>query len=92
MKLTEPEIKEIPSIKIVSKRGKAPLKEISDNFTQIIGEIIGQIVRKNFDIPVLEIEVPPVTDSMRPTVQTRLEALVETVKARPGIKINKRRK
>ncbi|HUT45326.1 MAG TPA: 2-hydroxyacyl-CoA dehydratase family protein [Sedimentisphaerales bacterium] len=46
------------------------------------GLVISEIVRDKFDIPVLEIEVPPVTDSMRPTVHTRLEALVETVKAR----------
>ncbi|MGB2861925.1 MAG: 2-hydroxyacyl-CoA dehydratase family protein [Sedimentisphaerales bacterium] len=46
------------------------------------GRVISEIVREKFDIPVLEIEVPPVTDSMRPTVRTRLEALVETVKAR----------
>jgi benzoyl-CoA reductase/2-hydroxyglutaryl-CoA dehydratase subunit BcrC/BadD/HgdB len=46
------------------------------------GRIIGEIVQEKFDIPMLEIEVPPVTDSMRPTMRTRLEALVETVKAR----------
>jgi hypothetical protein len=46
------------------------------------GEVIGEIVQDKFDIPVLEIEVPPVVDSMRPTVRTRLEALVETIKAR----------
>ena len=46
------------------------------------GRVIGEIVQERFDIPVLEIEVPPVTDSMRPTVRTRLQALVETVKAR----------
>ena len=46
------------------------------------GQVIGEIVQGRFDIPVVEIEVPPVTDSMRPTVRTRLEALVETVKAR----------
>jgi benzoyl-CoA reductase/2-hydroxyglutaryl-CoA dehydratase subunit BcrC/BadD/HgdB len=45
------------------------------------GRVIGEIVREKFDIPILEIEVPPVIDSMRPTVRTRLEALVETVKA-----------
>ena len=55
------------------------------------GEIIGKIIRENFDIPVLEIEVPPVTDSIRSTVQTRLEALMETVKARPRKKLNQRR-
>ena len=46
------------------------------------GQIISEIVRDKFDIPVLEIEIPPVTDSMRPTLRTRLEALVETIKAR----------
>jgi len=46
------------------------------------GRIISEIVQENIDIPVLEIEVPPVTDSMRPTVRTRLEALVETIKVR----------
>ena len=44
--------------------------------------VIGEIVQENFDIPILEIEVPPVTDSIRPAVRTRLEALVETVKSR----------
>ncbi len=44
------------------------------------GAIIGQIVRRELDVPVLEIEVPPVTDSMEPTLRTRLEALIETVK------------
>jgi benzoyl-CoA reductase/2-hydroxyglutaryl-CoA dehydratase subunit BcrC/BadD/HgdB len=47
------------------------------------GQIIGEIIRERLDVPVLEIEVPPVTDSIRPTVRTRLEALIETVKARP---------
>ncbi|MBL7185908.1 MAG: 2-hydroxyacyl-CoA dehydratase [Phycisphaerae bacterium] len=46
------------------------------------GQVIAEIVQEKFDIPVVEIEVPPVTDSMRPTVRTRLEALVETVEAR----------
>ena len=55
------------------------------------GQIISQIVGGKFDIPVLEIEVPPVTDSMVPSVQTRLQALVETVKARPRIMLNQRR-
>ncbi len=43
------------------------------------GEVITEVVQANVDIPVLEIEVPPVTDSIRPTLRTRLEALVETV-------------
>ncbi len=43
------------------------------------GEIIGDIVRAECGIPVLEIEVPPLTDAVYPSLRTRLEALVETV-------------
>jgi len=43
------------------------------------GEIIGEIVREECGIPVLEIEVPPLTDAVYPSLRTRLEALVETV-------------
>ena len=46
------------------------------------GLVIGEIVRDKLDIPVVEIEVPPLTDSIRPTLRTRLEALIETVKQR----------
>ena len=53
------------------------------------GRIIGEIVREKLDIPVLGMEVPSVTDSMQPTVRTRIEALVETVKAHPRAKRNK---
>jgi hypothetical protein len=44
------------------------------------GTLIGDTVRERLALPVLEIEVPPVADSMEPTLQTRLEALVETVR------------
>ena len=43
------------------------------------GAVIGEIVRARLGITVLEIEVPPISDSMEPTLRTRLEALVETV-------------
>jgi hypothetical protein len=46
------------------------------------GQVIGEIIQDELDVPVVEIEVPSITDSMRPTVRTRLEALVETVRAR----------
>jgi hypothetical protein len=46
------------------------------------GEIIVEVVRGECGLPVLEIEVPPLTDAMQPTLCTRLEALVETVKDR----------
>jgi hypothetical protein len=44
------------------------------------GTIIGDIVRRQVGIPVLEIEVPPVTDAMQLTLRTRIEALMETSK------------
>ena len=46
------------------------------------GQVIAEIVQAELDVPVLEIEVPPLTDSMRPTLRTRAEALVETIKQR----------
>ena len=55
------------------------------------GQVIAEIVQERFDIPVVEIEVPPVADSMRPTVRTRLEALVETAKARRRAEMSERR-
>lgn len=44
------------------------------------GRVICETIQARFDIPVLEIETPPLTDAMQATLQTRLEALVETVK------------
>jgi benzoyl-CoA reductase/2-hydroxyglutaryl-CoA dehydratase subunit BcrC/BadD/HgdB len=43
------------------------------------GLVIGDVVRRRLGIPAVEIEVPPITDSMEPSLRTRLEALVETV-------------
>ncbi|HUT92927.1 MAG TPA: 2-hydroxyacyl-CoA dehydratase family protein, partial [Thermoguttaceae bacterium] len=45
------------------------------------GRIIGDVVRRRLALPVLEIEVPPIADSLEPTLRTRLEALVETVRS-----------
>ncbi len=44
------------------------------------GVLIAETVRRRLGLPVVEIEVPPVSDAMRPTLQTRLEALIETVR------------
>ena len=55
------------------------------------GQIIGDIVREKIGLPILEIEIPPITDSIQPTVRTRLEALIETVKARPRMQRIQRR-
>jgi benzoyl-CoA reductase/2-hydroxyglutaryl-CoA dehydratase subunit BcrC/BadD/HgdB len=48
----------------------------------IEGAIIADVVRSRLGIPVVEIEAPPVTDAMQPTIRTRLEALIETVRGR----------
>lgn len=45
------------------------------------GAIIGQTVQERLGLPVIEIEIPPLTDAMSPTIRTRLEALVETVRS-----------
>lgn len=46
------------------------------------GELIRDFIQQELDIPVLEIETPPIIDSMLPTIRTRLEALVESVRGR----------
>jgi len=46
------------------------------------GGVIRDIVQSRLDIPVVEIEVPPVSDSTLPTLRTRLEVLVGIAKDR----------
>lgn len=43
------------------------------------GAIIAEMIRQRLHLPVLEVEVPPVLDAMHAALQTRFEALVETV-------------
>jgi benzoyl-CoA reductase/2-hydroxyglutaryl-CoA dehydratase subunit BcrC/BadD/HgdB len=50
------------------------------------GTVIGEMVRKELGIPVVEIEVPPVSDSFHPTLRTRIEALIETAKGKRRIR------
>jgi hypothetical protein len=46
------------------------------------GRIISDIVRKEVNIPVLEIEVPPVCDAFETSLRTRISALIEIAKQR----------
>ncbi len=46
------------------------------------GQVIRRLVAETCGIPALEIEVSPLTDSIQPTLRTRIEALVETAKQR----------
>jgi hypothetical protein len=46
------------------------------------GEIILETVRRKIGIPAIELEIPPVCDAMLPTLGSRLQALIETAKAR----------
>jgi benzoyl-CoA reductase/2-hydroxyglutaryl-CoA dehydratase subunit BcrC/BadD/HgdB len=48
------------------------------------GTVIADRIRRELELPVLELEIPPLSDSMRPTLKTRLEALVEIVKQQKG--------
>jgi len=48
------------------------------------GTVIADRIRGGLGAPVLEIEIPPLSDSMRPTLKTRLEALVEIVQQQRG--------
>jgi hypothetical protein len=46
------------------------------------GAIIRDAVRADLGIPTIELEVPPICDAMLPTLASRLQALLETAKAR----------
>jgi hypothetical protein len=46
------------------------------------GAIIREVVQSQLGIPVVELEVPPVCDSLVPTLGSRLQALVETARER----------
>lgn len=48
------------------------------------GKVIADVVQSKLGIPATEIEVPPVSDSLVPTIRSRLEALMETAKGRRG--------
>jgi hypothetical protein len=46
------------------------------------GAIIRDVVRADLGIPTIELEVPPISDVMLPTLASRLQALLETARAR----------
>jgi benzoyl-CoA reductase/2-hydroxyglutaryl-CoA dehydratase subunit BcrC/BadD/HgdB len=46
------------------------------------GTVIGNVLHQQLGIPLLDIEVPPVSDALEPGLRTRLEALVETAQER----------
>jgi hypothetical protein len=46
------------------------------------GEIIRDTVRQTAGLPTIELEIPPVCDAMQPALGSRLQALVETARAR----------
>jgi len=46
------------------------------------GEIIREIVRQTIGLPAIELEIPPVCDALLPTLASRLQALVETARAK----------
>lgn len=46
------------------------------------GDVIRGCVQSTLGLPTVELEIPPVCDSLMPTLATRLQALVETARAR----------
>jgi hypothetical protein len=46
------------------------------------GEIIREVVRQTLRLPAIELEIPPVSDAMLPALASRLQALMETARAR----------
>lgn len=46
----------------------------------IESKIIKEMVENELSIPTLEIEIPPLCDSMSPSIRTRIEALIETTR------------
>ena len=46
------------------------------------GAVIREAVQTRLDLPVLEIEVPPICDPVEPSLRTRIEAMIEMVKER----------
>jgi hypothetical protein len=46
------------------------------------GAVIREVVRRELDLPSIELEIPPVSDAFLPTIGSRLQALLETARAR----------
>jgi benzoyl-CoA reductase/2-hydroxyglutaryl-CoA dehydratase subunit BcrC/BadD/HgdB len=46
------------------------------------GTLIGEFIRQSTGLAVIEIEVPTLCDSVEPSIRTRMEALIETIKQR----------
>lgn len=44
--------------------------------------LIKEAIRSRFDIPVVEIEVPPISDALQLSLEARLAALIEAARAR----------
>jgi hypothetical protein len=42
------------------------------------GEIVRRVVREELDLPSVELEVPPISDPLLPTLASRIQALLET--------------
>jgi benzoyl-CoA reductase/2-hydroxyglutaryl-CoA dehydratase subunit BcrC/BadD/HgdB len=87
-----------PMVGPSSDRAEAICRQISESGSQAAvisrisgashcameGAVIAGRIRSELGLPVLEIEIPPLSDSMRPTLKTRIEALVEIVTHQRG--------
>jgi hypothetical protein len=48
------------------------------------GAIIRQLVREELGLPSIELEIPPICDALLPTLSSRVQGLLETVRGRVG--------
>jgi hypothetical protein len=46
------------------------------------GAVIRDVVRRELGLPAIELEIPPICDAMLPTLGSRVQALLETARAR----------
>jgi len=46
------------------------------------GASLRSIIRRELDLPTIELEIPPICDAMLPTLAGRIQALIETARAR----------
>lgn len=85
-----------PMVGSAFERAERIVRECSDNRAEAVvvsripgashcareGRTIMEIVRCKLGIPTIELEIPPVCDAMLPSLGSRLQALVETARAR----------
>ena len=56
------------------------------------GAVISEVIQEHCGVPVMEMEVPPLSDAYRPSLRTRIQGLIETARAQRRVPPPKRGK